>query len=75
MPLGWGEGIGFFLSQVACHEWKEKIIPNESWKPIWIPHESQVTKPQVTSGESEWALSDKFGNYSCDYRNCKIYWK
>ena len=67
MPLGWGEGTGFLLSQVACHEWKEKIIPNESQKPIWIPHESQVAKPRVTSGESKWALSDEFGNYSCDF--------
>ena len=28
---------------------------------------TQVVKPQVTSGEPEWALSDEFGNYSCDF--------
>ena len=34
---------------------------------IWIPHELQVAKPRVTIGESEWALSDEFGNYACDF--------
>ena len=56
MPLGLGKGTGFFLSRV------------EAQKPIWIPHESQVLEPhQVTSGESKWALSDEFGNYSLDF--------
>ena len=58
----------------SFHEWlatseRKKIIPNESQKPIWIhkSHESQVAKPQVTSDESKWALSDEFGNYFCDF--------
>ena len=55
-----------FHFTVACRV-KEKIIPNKTQKPIWIPHESQVAKPQVKSGESKSALSDELGNYSCDF--------
>ena len=51
MPLGWGEGTGFFLSRVACHEWKEKIIPKRVTK-------GHLDSPRVTSGE---ATSDEWG--------------
>ena len=51
MPLGWGEGTGFFLSRVACHEWKEKIIPKRVTK-------AHLDSPRVTSGV---ATSDEWG--------------
>ena len=51
MPLGWDEGRGFFLSRVACHEWKEKIIPKRVTK-------AHLDSPRVTSGV---ATSDEWG--------------
>ena len=50
MPLGWGEGTGFFLSRVACHEWEEKNNSKTSHKrPLRFPtsHKWQSHKGQV----------------------------
>ena len=44
-----------FLFTCGLPRVKGKIIPNKSG----------VAKPQVTSGESEWALSDEFQGVPC----------
>ena len=47
------ERQGFFLSRVACHEWKEKVVPNMSPK-VHFDAYYLVTSGKATS--DEWGI-------------------